>query len=74
MLVDWLAAMINKDLPADEICIHACGTYLDVHIPVDYHFGVWTTLNVPDISHDLAVALSDVHLAYMGSCTYNYLC
>ena len=27
-LVDWLAGMLTKDLPADEICIHACGVFL----------------------------------------------
>ena len=73
-LVTWLAWMLNNDLPADEICLHACGTYLDIHIMVDYHLGIWTTLNLQGITHDLAVSLSDIHLAYKGSGTYSYLC
>ena len=74
LLATWLAWMMNNDLPANEICIHACGTYLDIHITVDYHLGIWTTLNLQEISHNLAVGLSDVHLAHRGSGTYSYLC
>ena len=41
---------------------------------MDYLTGLWSTLDIPDISHNLAVALSDVHLAYMGNCNFSLLC
>ena len=47
-LVDWLAAMQNKDLPADEICLLACGRMLKIHISVDYNTGCWTTFETID--------------------------
>ena len=73
--VEWLTQM-NKfqQIPADEICLHACGTYLNMHITVFYIGGIWTTLNVPTASHNLLIELCDVQLAYMGNSTYNLLC
>ena len=73
-LVTWLAWMLNNDLPADEVCLYACGMYLDIHITFDYHLGIWTTLNLQGIKHDLVVSLPDIHLAYKGSGTFSYLC
>ena len=66
--------MMMRNLPADELCLHAISTYLNLHITVDYHGGFWTTLNIPNIHHDLATILSDVHLAYRGFCRYGLLC
>ena len=73
-LVDWLCDMIYRSVPADELCLFACGLYLNIHIMVDFHQGHWTTLNLNEISHDLITAPSDVHLVYRGFCKYNYLC
>ena len=73
-LVDLLAGMLTKDLPADEICIHACGVFLQLHITVDFHSSILTTLDIPNVQQDLAIILSDIHLAYRGSCKYNLLC
>ena len=56
-LVIWLADMLHFDIPADELCLHACGLFLNIHITVNFHFGHWTTLDVPGISHDLVVIL-----------------
>ena len=56
-LVDWLAGMLTKDLPADEIYIHACGVFLQLHITVDFHNSIWTTLDIPNLQSDLAVIL-----------------
>ena len=36
--------------------------------------GLWSTLNIQNAQHDLAVMLSDIHLAYRGNCTYGLLC
>ena len=63
-LLNWIVSMMMRNLPADELCLHAISTYLNLHITVDYHGGFWTTLNIPNIHHDLATILSDVHLAY----------
>ena len=41
---------------------------------MDYLGGLWSTLNIPNVQHDLAVVLSDIHLAYRGNCTYGLLC
>ena len=60
-LVTWLSDMLQFDISADEICFHACGVFLNIHITVDFHFGHWTTLDIPEISHDLAVILSNVY-------------
>ena len=72
--IHWLSAMITKRLPFDEICLHALATLLNIHITVDYIGGFWTTLNLPNINHNLAVALSEVHLVYRGCCKFNLLC
>ena len=66
--------MLYHMVPADELCLFACGLYLNIHITVDYHQGHWSTLNLGETSHDLISALSDVHLVYRGFCKYNYLC
>ena len=36
--------------------------------------GLWTTLNIPNITHNLAIGLSDIHLAYLGKCEFKLLC
>ena len=73
-LVDWLSSMMFKDLLADELCLHASSTFLNVHIRVDYLNGLWTTLDIPNICNDLAAALSDIHLVYKGACKYGLSC
>ena len=73
-LVDWLSDMLYCMVPADELCLFACGLYLNIHITVDYHQGYWSTLNLGGTSHDLISALSDVHLVYRGFCKYNNFC
>ena len=50
-LVIWLADMLHFDIPADELCLHACSLFLNIHITVDYHLGHWTTLEVSGTSH-----------------------
>ena len=72
-LVIWLADMLHFDIPADELCLQACGLLLNIHITMDYHFGHWTTLDITGISHDLLASLSDVHLIYMGEGWYGLL-
>ena len=72
--VHWMASMMVNTLPVDELCLHAICTYLNIHITVDYLGGLWSTLNIPNAQHDLAVVLSDIHLAYRGNCTYGLLC
>ena len=66
--------MMMKNLPADELCLHAMCTYLNLHITVGFHGGIWSTLNIPNIHHDLAMTLSDIHLAYRGYWKYGLLC
>lgn len=40
-LAQWLVSMkSNINIPADEICIHTSGIYLNIHITVDYHLGI----------------------------------
>ena len=74
-LAQWLVSMrSNKEIPADEICIHASGIYLNIHIAVDFLQGTWSILNIPNISHELTAGLSEVHLAYGGSGSFNLLC
>ena len=74
-LAEWLTQMWTfEHIPADEICLHACGTYLNIHIAVLYIGGMWTTLNMSTASDKLQTALCDMHLAYMGNNTYNLLC
>ena len=72
--VTWMASMMVNVLPVDELCLHALCMYLNIHITVDYIGGLWTTLNIPNVQHDLSVALSDIHLAYRGNCAYGLLC
>ena len=36
-LVHWIANMMTKNLPVDELCLHAMCTYLNLHITVDFH-------------------------------------
>ena len=66
--------MITKKLPADELCLHALATFMNIHITVDYLRGFWITLNIPHINHNLVIALSDIHLVYRGCCKFNFLC
>ena len=73
-LVDWLASMQSKDLPADEICIQACAIMLQIHISIDYTTGCWTTFELSDTHHDHLIELSDIHLMYRAACRYNLLC
>ena len=47
---------------------------MNIHITVDYLGGIWTTLDVPQISHDLATVLAVIHLVYRESCKFNLLC
>ena len=61
-------------IPADELLVFACGIFLNIHITVDYTTGQWSTLNVPNITHNLAIGLSDIHLAYLGNCKFSLLC
>ena len=72
--INWLSGMITKKLPADELCLHALATFMNIHITVDYLGGFWTTLNIPHINHNLAIALSDIHLVYREFCKFNLLC
>ena len=65
--------MLHFDIPADKLCLHACGLFLNIHITVDYHFGHWSTLDITGISHELLVTLSDIHLIYMGEGRYGLL-
>ena len=40
-LAQWLTQMrIYQNIPGDEICLHACGTYLNIHISVFYIGGI----------------------------------
>ena len=57
-----------------EICIHAVGTFLNIHISVDYLRGTWSTYDIPNMSHKLTVRLCEVHLAYVGYGSFNLLC
>ena len=34
--VNWLSSMLTRKLPADELCLHAIATYMNIHIIVDY--------------------------------------
>ena len=74
-LAQWLTQMrMYQHIPADKICLHACRTYLNIHISVVYIGGTWTTLDTSDTSHKSQIGLCDMQLAYMGSNTYNLLC
>ena len=73
-MIAWLSSMLYNDLPADELCVHTCRTYLNIHITLDFHHGFWTTLDLPNTNRDLVTLLLDIHLAYRGYCQYNLLC
>ena len=73
-LIHWIASMTITTLPVDELCLYALCIYLNLHVTVDYLGGIWSTLDIPNIQHDLAVILSDLHLAYRGFWTYGLLC
>ena len=73
-LINWIASMTITTLPVDELCLYAICIYLNLHVTVDYLGGIWSTLDIPNIQHDLAIILSDLHLAYRGFCTYGLLC
>lgn len=73
-LIDWLSGMLYQDIPADEICVYASAIFLDIHVTIDFHHGFWATLDLPELNHDLAVSLSDLHLAYHRLCKYSFLC
>ena len=73
-LVDWLAAMDSKNLPADEICLLVCARLLNIHISVDYNTGCWTTFEASSKNHDYIIEKSDIHFIYRGFCMYNFLC
>ena len=47
--------MLTKDLPANEICIHACAITLQIHVTIDYATGYWSTLDISDTQHDQIV-------------------
>ena len=72
--VNWFVGITTVSIPADELLVFACGVFLNIHITVDYTTGQWSTLDIPDITHNLAVALSDIHLAYRGNCKFSLLC
>ena len=73
-LVDWLAIMDRKNLPADEICLMASARLLNIHISVDYSTGTWTSFESLSTNHDYILEKSNTHLIYRGSCAYNLLC
>ena len=70
----WYVGVTDVKITADELLVFACSVYLNIHITVDYLTGLWSTLDIPDISHNLAVVLLDVHLAYRGNCNFSLLC
>ena len=72
-MINWLSSMLYNDLPAGELCVHACSTYLNIHITIDYHHGFWSTLDLPNTNHDLVTLLLDIHLVYRGYCQFNLL-
>ena len=73
-LVDWLAIMDRKNLPADEICLMASAKLLNIHISVDYSTGTWTSFESLSTNHDYILEKSNTHFIYRGSCAYNLLC
>ena len=72
--INWFVGITTVSIPADELLVFTCGIFLNIHITVDYTTGQWSTLNVPNITHNLAVGLSDIHLAYLGNCKFSLLC
>ena len=73
-LVDWLANMDRKKLPADEICLMASTKLLNIQISVDYITGTWMTFEPLSPNHDYILGKSNTHFIYRGSCAYNLLC
>ena len=73
-LVDWLANMDRKNLPADEICLMASAKLLNIQISVDYITGTWTSFESLSPNHDYILGKSNTHFIYRGSCAYNLLC
>ena len=73
-LVDRLAIMERKNLPADEICLMASAKLLNIHISVDYSTGTWISFESLSSNHDYILEKSNTHFIYRGSCTYNLLC
>ena len=73
-LVDWLANMDRKKLPADEICLMASAKLLNIQISVDYITGTWSTFEPLSPNHDYILGKSNTHFIYRGSCAYNLLC
>ena len=73
-LVDWLAIMDRKNLPADEICLLASAKLLNIHISVDYSTGTWTSFESLSTNHNYILERSNTHFIYRGSCAYNLLC
>ena len=45
-LLNWIVSMMSRNLPADELCLHAISTYFNLHIILDYHGGFWFKLNM----------------------------
>ena len=72
--INWFVGITTVTIPADELLVFACGVFLNIHITVDYTTGQWSTLNIPNFTHNLAVGLSDIHLAYLGNCQFSLLC
>ena len=72
--INWYVGISNVKVPADELQILACSIFLNIHITVYHTSGLWTTLNIPNITHNLAIGLTDIQLAYLGKCEYSLLC
>ena len=72
--INWYVGITTVKVPADELQVFACGVFLNTHITVCHTSGLWTTLNIPNIMHNLAIGLSDIHLAYLGKCEFSLLC
>ena len=66
-----LSRMLYQNILADEICVYACAIFLNIHITIDYLHGFWTTLDLSDLNHDLAISLSEVdYVTYAAPWTY----
>ena len=59
-LVDWLANINRKNLPADEICLVASAKLLNIQISVDYITGTWTSFESLSPNHDYIVGKSNI--------------
>ena len=60
-LVDWIANMDRKNLPADEICLMASAKLLNIQISVDYITGTWTSFESHSPNHDYILEKSNTH-------------